>query len=62
MVLLRCHFTQVVADCREALFLGLEHVVDGRRGYAEVDLEPCLPLAVDLSSFRVGISTSAPTT
>ena len=65
-MLLRCHLNQVVADCRDVLFLlrdydvqfgadcrvvllpPREYVVDGRGGYVEVDLDPCLPVAIDL--------------
>ena len=66
MVLLRCPFNKVVADCRDVLFLPRDHdvqfgadcrvvlllpreyVADGRDGYVEVDLDPCLPIAIDL--------------
>ena len=38
---------QFGADCRVGL-LPREYVVDGRDGYVEVDLDPCLPAAMDL--------------
>ena len=36
------------ADCWVVLLLPREYVVDGRDGYVEVDLDPCLPAAIDL--------------
>ena len=62
-MLLRCHLIQVAADYRDLLFLHrdydvqfgadcrvvllLPHVVDGKDGYVEVDLDPYVPVAID---------------
>ena len=37
---------QFDADRRVVLLLPREYVVDGRGGYVEVDLDPCLPVAI----------------
>ena len=51
---------QVVADCRDVQFLPRDYdvpfgadcqvvlFVDGRAGYVEVDLDPCLSVAIGL--------------
>ena len=44
----RDHDVQFGADCRVVLLLPREYVADGRDGYVEVDLDPCLPIAIDL--------------
>ena len=39
---------QFGAHCWVVLLLPREFVVDGRDGYVEVDLDPCLPAAIGL--------------
>ena len=48
LVLPRDDDVQFGADCWVVLVLPRDYVVDGRDEYVEVDLNPCLPAAINL--------------